>query len=252
LLIAVAVAFFLRALQVWQQRRLFGLDPYSASKRRDQLRNWARAALVITSVVSGLWLLTSIPEFSFPTISLPFTSALRSSTPTPTPRSVRPMSDQLVAGLNVTPFPTAVPIAGMRLIIPQIGVDTSLIEAPVVGREWDISLLRGEVAHLGGTTSVGEHGNIVLAGHITVPGGGWGPFRELEYMLPGDEIFIRNQEEIIRYEVIDLQIVAPDDVHVVFPTEDDRLTLITCTNWDDELEVYTGRIVVIAVPIPQQ
>lgn len=251
-LAAVTVAFFVRAVQVWRQRRLFGLDPYSASRRRNRLRRWAQVTLVITTVFGGLWLLTSLSTFSLAGIPLPFASTLRSrGALTPTLRSVRPVSEEDLVALNVTPFPTAVPIAGIRLIIPHIGVDAPLIEAPIVGREWDISLLRDEVAHLGGTATVGGQGNIVLAGHITVPGGGWGPFRELEYIAPGDEIFIRNQEEVVRYEVVDLRIVEPDDVQIVFPAEEDRLTLITCTDWDEEMETYTARIAVIAVPIPE-
>jgi LPXTG-site transpeptidase (sortase) family protein len=247
-LVAVTVALSLRAIQVWRQRRLFGLDPYTASRRRDWLRGWARAASVVTAVVGGLLLLAALSPGLFSSAPFSLAAALRLSTPTPT---LRPVREVLEGPLNVTPFPTAVPIAGARLIVPRIGVDAPLIEAPIVGREWDISLLRDEVAHLGGTASVGESGNIVLAGHITIPGGGWGPFRELERMQPGDEIFIRNQDEVIRYEVTGLQIVAPDAVQIVFPTEEDRLTLITCADWDEELGTYTARIAVFAIPIPE-
>ncbi len=241
-LLAVGVVLSLRAVQVWRQRRLFGLDPYAASRRRDWLRGWARVVLVVAALAGGLLLIASV-------VPLPFSEALRAAISGPASSSA---GEGLEGPLNVTPFPTAVPVAGARLIIPRIGVDTPLIEAPIVGRDWDISLLRDEVAHLGGTASVGQPGNIVLAGHITIPGGGWGPFRELEQMTPGDEVFIRYREAIIRYEVVDLQIVGPNDVHVVFPTEEDRLTLITCTDWDDELGAYAARIVVFAVPLPVQ
>ena len=240
-LAAVTIGLFLRAAQVWRQRHLFGLDSYSAMQRQKWLRRWARIASIATAMAGVFWLLTSLSV-------IPLASPFAASNPSPS-RTVPGAPGETPAWLNVTPFPTGVPIAGLRLIIPRVGVDVPLIEAPIVGREWDISLLRGEAAHLGGTAAVGEHGNIVLAGHITIPGGGWGPFRELETMQPGDEVFIQDQDEIIRYEVTGLEIVAPDDVYVVFPTEEDRLTLLTCTNWDPEQGVYTRRVAVIAVPI---
>ena len=240
-LAAITIGFFLRAAQVWRQRHLFGLDTYSAVQRRKWLRRWAGIASIATAAAGVFWLLTSLSLIPLPT---PFAASSA-----PSPRAAPGVPEETAAWPNVTPFPTGIPIAGLRLIIPRVGVDVPLIEAPIVGREWDISLLRGEAAHLGGTAAVGEHGNIVLAGHITIPGGGWGPFRELEIMQPGDEIFIQDQDGTIRYEVVDLQIVAPEDVYVVFPTEEDRLTLLTCTSWDPEQGVYTQRVAVIAVPI---
>ena len=70
--LAVGVVLSLRAVQVWRQRRLFGLDPYAASQRRDSLRGWARGILVITAVVGGLLLIASV-------VPLPFSEALRAA-----------------------------------------------------------------------------------------------------------------------------------------------------------------------------
>jgi len=44
--------------------------------------------------------------------------------------------------------------------------------------------------------------------------------------------------------------VEPTDVWVAYPTDDDRLTLITCAGWSDETEEYTERIVVVASLVP--
>jgi sortase (surface protein transpeptidase) len=44
-------------------------------------------------------------------------------------------------------------------------------------------------------------------------------------------------------------VVLPTDVDVAFPTEDTRLTLITCTGWSDILQSYAQRVVVIARPL---
>jgi LPXTG-site transpeptidase (sortase) family protein len=138
------------------------------------------------------------------------------------------------------------PFPEVSLVIPQIGIEAEMIEAPFVARQWDISRLTDEVAHLAGTAFPGDSGNAVLAGHITIPGAGWGPFQELEILEPGDRIFIERDGETYVYEVTELMVVDRTEVSVAFPTEDTRLTLITCSGWDEELDDYVQRIVVVA------
>ena len=122
-----------------------------------------------------------------------------------------------------------------------------MIEAPFVARQWDISRLKDEVAHLAGTAYPGEPGNAVLAGHITIPGAGWGPFQELETLQPGDRIFIERGGAEYVYVVSEKKVVEPEAVEVAYPTPDTRLTLITCTGWDALFQAYSQRIVVVAL-----
>lgn len=219
LLLGVAVALLLRASQIWRQRRAFGLDVYAAAHQRTWLRRWSLTAFLTTLLFSGLWIYMNVPLSTL--VATPIVSP-------------------------DTSVPTAEPIAGARLVIPKIGVDTHLIEAPIVGREWDISLLRDEVAHLESTAAIGQQGNVVVAGHITIPGGGWGPFRELAQLEVGDRVFVWIGDEVMIYEVTGLETVSSEAVHVVFPTEGYRLTLITCTDWDEEAGTYAQRVVVYA------
>jgi LPXTG-site transpeptidase (sortase) family protein len=214
LLIGVAAVFLVRARQVWNHRRAFGYSVYSAYTLRQRLVRLSLIALGALAVVGGgyLWL-----------------------------RGGQPTSD----GGSAAALP-AIDQQPARLFIPRLAVEAEIIEAPFVARQWDISQLRGEVAHLAGTAFPGDPGNAVLAGHITIPGAGWGPFQELDTLAGGDRVFIERGDATYVYEVFENRVVAPNAVEVAFPTEDDRLTLITCTDWDATLESYAARIVVVA------
>ena len=96
----------------------------------------------------------------------------------------------------------------------------------------------------------GQPGNAVLAGHVTIPDAGWGPFKDLETLQAGDRIFFEDGDKVYMYEVTDQMFVEPTDVWVAYPTDDTRLTLITCAGWSDEVEEYTQRIVVVAMLVP--
>ncbi|MBN1311668.1 MAG: sortase [Anaerolineae bacterium] len=133
-----------------------------------------------------------------------------------------------------------------RLIIPQLGLDTAIVEVEYAGWQWDLSRLHDQVGHLEGTSPPGQPGNMVLAGHVTLYEGGWGPFAELASLQPGDKLFIAEGSYVLTYQVTELRLVMPTDVSVVFPTSDMRLTLITCADWQEVDAAYLRRLVVIA------
>ncbi len=220
LLAGISTLLLIRAGQVWRHRRAYGYSVYTADTLRQRLRRWSVIAVGATLALGGfiLW------------------------------QNTRPEQAPLAA--DAAPPADSAPIP-VRLQIPTLAVDIPVIEAPIVGHQWDISRLRGEAAHLAGTAEPGETGNIVLAGHITVPGAGWGPFHELETLKPGDMVFIEHGQESRGYEVTDTMFVSPTSVEVTYPTDDERLTLITCSNWDANLKTYTQRVVVIAYYSPQ-
>lgn len=221
LLVGVAVLFAVRARQMWTHRRAYGYSVYDADQRRRLLSRWAWVAMGSVGLVGGLWLTTNL------LIGPPANSP---------------------AGAVETPAVTTVP--NVSLIIPRLAVETEVIEAPIVAQQWDVSRLTDQVAHLELTSYPGQPGNAVLAGHVTIPDAGWGPFRDLDKLEPGDRIFFESGEDVYIYEVSDKLLVAPTDVHVAYPTDDTRLTLITCAGWSDEVEEYTERVVVVAMLVP--
>jgi len=102
------------------------------------------------------------------------------------------------------------------LRIPKIGV-----EVPVLEGTDDLSLNRG-VGRIAGTATLGESGNIGIAGHRD------GFFRGLKDVGPGDRIELVTPKQTDTYVIDQITIVDPDDVSVLGPRPRPSLTLVTC------------------------
>ncbi len=149
-----------------------------------------------------------------------------------------------------TPVNTEEPLpdasAVMRVIISKLSLDAVVKYVPYEEETWLINGLREEVAWLGNTSWPGLGGNTALAAHVTVRGLGDGPFRYLDQLTAGDEIVIFTERYIYTYRVRENLVVNTDETWVTEPTENTQLTLITCTDWDLEIEAYLKRLVVFA------
>jgi LPXTG-site transpeptidase (sortase) family protein len=106
--------------------------------------------------------------------------------------------------------------------------------------------LRDEVAWLGNTSWPGIGSNTVLAGHVTVRGLGNGPFRYLENLAVGDQVTLYTEEYAYTYTMREQIMVDETNLGVLLATTNPQLTLVTCTGWDTELEIYRYRMVVFA------
>jgi len=118
--------------------------------------------------------------------------------------------------------------------IPKIGVDQAVVEG--VGVE---DLKKGP-GHYPGTPLPGEAGNAAIAGHRTTYGA---PFNRLDELKQGDPITVRTRAGIFRYEVSESSVVSPDQVSVLDPTPDNRITLTTCNPKYSAAE----RLIIVAV-----
>lgn len=135
-----------------------------------------------------------------------------------------------------------------RITIPAIGVDGPVLEMRL-GPDglWDAESIIGEVGHLQGTPLPGEDGNAALAAHVTVPGGAYGPFKDLEALEPGNAVSIWSRDgTLYNFEVTENKEVLATAIEVLNPTAEPTLTLITCSGWDHNQETYLERIVVTA------
>jgi LPXTG-site transpeptidase (sortase) family protein len=103
-----------------------------------------------------------------------------------------------------------------RVVIPKISLDTIVVEG--VSRK---QLSEGP-GHIKGTAAPGEVGNAVISAHRDTF------FRHIYELNKGDEILVRRNGKVFRYEVTGKKIVMPDDVGVLKQTSDPQLTLITC------------------------
>ena len=161
--------------------------------------------------------------------------------PFPSPHENPGIEGQAQAEPTPAPsYPYGQPIA--RLRIRSAGID-----AVVFGGADQASLEKGP-GHLPGSELPGEdtgRGNCVITGHRD------SHFRHLGWLRKGHRIELEMPSgQTASYEVVSREIVTPDAVRVLAPTEKPRLTLITCYPFN-----YVGsapkRLVVVAEPAPR-
>ncbi len=131
-----------------------------------------------------------------------------------------------------------------RLVIPKLKLDAPVMVAPIENQTWNVSRLGQAVGHLEGTAPPGSNSNIVLAGHITLAAGVYGPFAGLAQLAAGDEVLVYEGDKGFRYIVDNYQLVERTAIEVTQPTTTGQITLITCSNWSRETNKYEQRIVV--------
>ena len=106
-----------------------------------------------------------------------------------------------------------------RISIPKIGLDSELHEGIRL-----TTLDRGP-GHWPGSGMPGEIGNVVVAGHRTSHGA---EFRHLDALAPGDEVVFSTDGGSFTYLVTGTQIVTPDSLWIVDPTDTPTATLFAC------------------------
>lgn len=153
---------------------------------------------------------------------------------------------------DVLPTPTHDDSAPPRMIaFPGALMSAPIVPAGRVAGTWETRHLGDSVGHLVGTSWLDDPGgNIVLAGHVENASGNPGPFAHLFEAHVGDIVVLREGLREVRYAVTSIVNAAPNDVSYVAQDGRPRVTLITCTDWDYEDNMYNGRLVVIAEPIP--
>ncbi len=83
----------------------------------------------------------------------------------------------------------------------------------------------------------------MLAAHVTVSAGVYGPFADLANLTAGDELYVYQGEQTFKYIIKDYQVVDRTAIDVTYPSEQGEITLITCTNWSSQEGRYLERIV---------
>lgn len=178
-------------------------------------------------------------------------------TPTSTPTSTLTSVLTFTLRPSLTPSPTPLPIIPKRIVIPAIDLN-----APVVPVSWTMVKVEGQeqpMWNLPNTRAAGWHetsaslgvpGNTVLNGHNTDNGE---VFRDLYKLKVGDEIVLHTNRETYAYVVTETLIlpeagqpleVRIENAHYIQPTEDERLTLVTCHPYGS----LRNRLIIIARP----
>ncbi len=162
----------------------------------------------------------------------------------------------------VDPVPTPTPAPKgyppTRIVIPAIGLDAPVVtttwEVVDVGgvqqAVWQVPPMRAAGWHLG-SAPLGVPGNTVLNGHNTTHGE---VFRDLHQVQPGDLILLYSDDLEFTYEVDEVLIlpeagqpleVRQANAQYIQPTQDERVTLVTCHPYGS----LRYRLIVIARPI---
>jgi sortase A len=105
------------------------------------------------------------------------------------------------------------------LAIPKLGVDEPLYQGI------RLTTLDKGPGHWPGTALPGAVGNVVVAAHRTSHGG---PFRNIDQLVEGDRAVFTTADGTIEYAVTSTQVVEPDALWIVDPTEDATATLFAC------------------------
>ena len=129
-----------------------------------------------------------------------------------------------------------------RIVIPSIQVNEPVLEG---GGIW--------VIHDGGTWrrpqtgNPKDGGNTVIVGHRFY-GNNISTFYHLDKVLVGQRLALYWEGTEYLYEVTESKVVEPTQIDIEAPTNEDQLTIYTCT------PIWTAkqRLVIIAKPIPRE
>ena len=103
--------------------------------------------------------------------------------------------------------------------IPKIGLVHPVFEGVT------LTVIDKGPGHWPGSARPGQLGNAVFAGHRVTHSH---PFRNIDQLVPGDEILFKMNDGTFTYKMTGSEIVTPKDVHIVNPTPDATLTLFAC------------------------
>lgn len=192
---------------------------------------------------------TSAAELPAPTL----VPTLLPPTATPVPAPVVEQPAPVVEAPPGSPSGAGVP---NRLSIPSVGINSDIIPVGwnVVqkdGREYSIWQVADYAVGWHKTTALlGQSGNTVMAGHHNVNGE---VFRDLVNVEVGDKVVVDSNGQTFEY-VVEMKTIVKEkgeppevrrkNAQWISPTEDERLTFVTCWPYTNN----THRVIVVAKP----
>jgi LPXTG-site transpeptidase (sortase) family protein len=158
---------------------------------------------------------------------------------------------------QVVPLNQRLSLAPDRLVIPAIQVDAEVIEinperintGGASQLVWQVPPYEKAGWH-SSSAGIGIPGNVVINAHNYPQDA---IFRNLYKLLPGDEIKLYAKKRMVEYVVVEILILPEEgqsievrqaNARYIQPTNDERLTLVTCHPYAS----LANRLVVIAVP----
>ncbi len=124
-----------------------------------------------------------------------------------------------------------------KIVIPSLNIDLDVEKSEVVGGFWKVFIDKAGWGE--GSGYPGQPGNQVIFAHARE-----GLFLPLRSIEVGTEVYILTDSGWYNYRVSDIKEVNPDQTEVIEPTEDETLTLYTCSGYKD-----SKRLIVTAKPM---
>jgi sortase A len=150
----------------------------------------------------------------------PTTTTTTTAPPPPTTVAVSP---PVAADAPVAPPRNAYAAEPIRVIgtieIPKLGLRSTM------GEGISLRNIDRNPSHWPGTAMPGQRGNVVVAGHRVTH---TRPFRHIDDLRPGDEVFFTVGAARYRYVVTGSQVVTPSQTEIVNQTPDATATLFAC------------------------
>ena len=159
--------------------------------------------------------------------SLATSSTLPTTTSTSTTTTTVYAGPPTLAPGESLPVPEAIPpedFVEPEVIIGEL-VIPALLLTQTMYRGVTLPTLDKGVGYWPGTAMPGRVGNVVLGGHRVSK---QKPFRNIDLLVPGDEIYLTTDQGTFVYAVTGTQIIEPTDTWIINQSESATLTLFAC------------------------
>jgi sortase A len=154
---------------------------------------------------------------TLPPTTAPTTTAVPTTTLWPTDTLPEQPTGPIDAPLDAEADEPVIQLGGIT--IPKIGLDAPMFEGI------RLSTLDRGPGHWPGTAMPGEIGNAVIAAHRVSH---QAHFRNIDQLVPGDEVYFTTTAGISTYRVTGVEIVDPSAVWIVDQTPTATATLFAC------------------------
>lgn len=124
-----------------------------------------------------------------------------------------------------------------RIIIPSLKINLDIDISKIIGGYWEV--FNDKAGWGEGSGFPGQPGNQVIFAHAKN-----NLFQPLRLIEVGAEVYILTETDWYSYKVEEIKEVNPNQTEVIEPTDDEILTLYTCSGYKD-----SKRLIVIAKPL---
>jgi sortase A len=183
--------------------------------------------VISTAVVSGCGSNDETSTKSTSTSLAPSTTVAATTTTVGTTTTTIYAGPPTLAPGESLPVPEAIPpedFVEPEVIIGEL-VIPALLLTQTMYRGVTLPTLDKGVGYWPGTAMPGHVGNVVLGGHRVSK---QKPFRNIDLLVPGDEIYLTTDEGTFVYAVSGTQIIEPTDTWIINQSESATLTLFAC------------------------